>query len=101
VSDDGKLTGPETEEERRVRAQVHRWMGMGAALLTLVAVGVAIYRLNATQAEVGMPVGEAMRVMLSGLPWVLAVIALGVVFSLGTTRLMLGIEKLVKWIRRK
>jgi FtsH-binding integral membrane protein len=101
VSDDGKLTRPETEEERRVRAQVHRWMGMAATILTVVAVGVAIYRLNATQAEVGMPVGEAMRLMLSGLPWVLAIIALGVLFSLGTTRLMMGLERVVRWVRRK
>lgn len=105
MSEDRKLTDPETEEERQMRAKVHRWMGMAATLLTLVAVGVAIYRLNVTlsqnQAEVGITLGESMKIMFSALPWVLLVIALGVLFSMGTTRIMLGLEKVVGWMKGK
>lgn len=101
MSDEQKLTREEQEEERRVKASVHRWMGVSATLLTVVAIIVAIYRLGATQTEVGLPLGEMMKIMFGALPWVLAVIAVGVLFSMGTTRIMLGLEKLVNLIRGK
>lgn len=105
MSDDRQVTKAELEAERRMRAQVHRWMGMSAALLTVVAVGVAIYRLNVTLAQagadVGISMGESMGIMFGALPWVLLIIALGVAFSMGTTRIMLGLEKLWNLVRGK
>lgn len=105
MSDGRRLTREEQEEERRQRAAVHRWMGISALVLTLVAVVVAIWRLNVSLAEsgaeLGISLGDSMRDMFAALPWVLLVVAVGVVFSLGTTRIMQGAEKLVRLIRGK
>lgn len=105
MSDDRQVTKAELEAERRMRALVHRWMGMSAALLTFVAVGVAIYRLNVTLAqsgaEVGISLGESMRIMVLALPWVLLLIGLGVVLSMGTSRIMVGLEKVWNLFRGK
>ncbi|HWI53040.1 MAG TPA: hypothetical protein VNT01_12950 [Symbiobacteriaceae bacterium] len=105
MSDDRQVTKAELEAERRMRAQVHRWMGMSAALLTIVAVGVAIYRLNVSLAqngaELGISMGESMKDMFAALPWVLLIIAVGVVFSMGTSRIMVGLERLWNLIRGK
>lgn len=103
MSEDRDLFRTESEEERKMRAKVHRWMGMSAALLTLVAIAVAVWRLNVSleQSGLGISLGDSMRDMLGASFWVLVVVAVGVGFSLGTTRLMLGLEKLVRLVRGK
>jgi len=98
-----KPSQEELEAERATRAMVHRLMGMGAALLTVVAVIIAYWRLAATLGGSGleMSFGQAVGIGLSALPWVILVILVGVLFSLGTTRVMLGLEWVWKKIRGK
>ncbi|HWI66506.1 MAG TPA: hypothetical protein VNT75_32150 [Symbiobacteriaceae bacterium] len=101
MSEEGKLTQEELEEERRLKASVHRWLGVLATVLVVVAIGVALYQLSGAQTVWGMTFGEMMRITLGGWTWVAALLVVGLVFSLGTTRIMLGLEKLVNLIRGK
>ncbi|HYF91931.1 MAG TPA: hypothetical protein VD969_06770 [Symbiobacteriaceae bacterium] len=103
MSSDRELT--REEEERQHRAAVHRWLGVAALVLTVVAVVVAVWRLNVSLAEhgaeLGITLGDSMRDMLGALVWVLVLVAIGVLLSLGTTRIMPGVEKLVRLVRGK
>jgi hypothetical protein len=98
-NDDRDLQQAELEAEKELRAKMHRWLGMLAAVLVVVAIGVAIWRLNATlkQSGLGMSLGESLGIGMSSLPWILLVILLGVLFSLGTTRIMMGLD----WLARR
>lgn len=102
MTEDREQELAEQEAERAMRAKVHRWLGMLATLLVVVAVGVAIWRLDASLEEsgLGLGLGESLVDSLRwGLPWVAGVILVGVLFSLGTTRIMLGLEKLWGLVR--
>lgn len=74
-------------------------------MLTVVAIVVAVWRLNASLAQnqeaVGISLGQSLGIMAGALPWVLLVILLGVLFSLGTTRIFLGVEKLYRFVTGK
>ncbi len=99
-----QLTAAELEAaERELRARVHRHMGWLATVLVLIAIVVALWRLNTWIQELGWgySLWEAMGIGATTVPWVLLILGLGVVFSLGTSRLMLGIEKLAELVRRK
>ena len=102
LSDDRKLQQAELEEERRVRAQVHRWLGTLATVLVVVAIGVAVWTLDRSlkQSGLGISLWESLGMGFSALPWVLLIIGLGVVFSLGTTRTMLLLERVVQAVRK-
>lgn len=92
--------GPEeddrTEAEREVSARVHRHMGMTATILVLLAVVVALARMRTM---FGISPWEALGIGSSALPWILGIIGLGVFFSLGTTRIMMGIDWVVRLMR--
>lgn len=88
----------ELEAERELRVRVHRHMGMTAAVLALVAVVVALSRMKVM---FGVSAWEALGIGSTTLPWLLLILGAGVAFSLGTTRLMLGIEWITKRIARK
>lgn len=92
--------GPEeddrTQAEREVSSRVHRHMGMTATVLVLLAVVVALARMRTM---FGISPWEALGIGSSALPWILLIIGLGVFFSLGTTRIMFGIERLVGLFR--
>lgn len=85
----------ELAEERELHARAHKHMGMAAAILGLVAVFVALARMRAI---FGVSPWEALRLGASAMPWVLLILGLGVLFSLGASRMMLGLEWLVKRI---
>jgi hypothetical protein len=99
-NDDRDLQQAELEEEKALRAKMHRWLGMLALLLVVVAIIVAIWRLNVSlkQSGLGISLGESLGIGMSSLPWILVIIGLGVIFSLGTTRVMLGLDRLVRWV---
>lgn len=84
----------ELEAERELKARVHRHMGMTAAILAIVAVIVALSRM---QAMFGISAWEALGIGSTTLPWLLLILGAGVAFSMGTTRLMTGLE----WVVRK
>lgn len=103
MSEQRDLEEQELEEERALRARMHRWLGMLAALLVVVAIAVAVWRLNATlqQSGLGISLWDSLGIGMSTLPWVVLIIVLGIVFSLGTTRIMLGLERLWRLITGK
>lgn len=86
------------EAVKRLNAKVHRHMGMTAAVLGLVAAGVALYLLSS---RMGISPWWALADAMPAFLVVLAILGLGVVFSLGTSRLAWGIELLVKRIKQK
>lgn len=89
------------EEERALRARVHRWFGVAATVLVILAVVVAVWRLNVTlkQSGLGLGFGESLwGAILWGLPWVIGIIVVGVVFSMGTTRIMLLLDRFYRRI---
>lgn len=88
----------ESEAERALRARVHRHMGMTAAILAIGAVIVALARMRTM---FGVSPWEALGIGTTTLPWLLLILGAGVVFSLGTTRLMFGIEKLLTLLKGK
>lgn len=98
---DSRLEAEELEAERKLRASVHRWMGTIASLLVLAAIGVAFYRITALNGENMVEVGAWQALKASGplFAIVLVILGLGVLFSMGTTRVMLGLEKLVNRIK--
>jgi hypothetical protein len=93
----------ELQEERELRARVHRHLGMLATILVFVAIGVALYRIPAMFGplfgEKGISPWEALGIGATAIPWVLGIFALGVIFSLGTTRLMTGLAWIVNRVR--
>lgn len=100
MSNDRELQA-ELEEERILRAKVHRWLGVLATVLVLVAIGVAIWALDRSlkQSGLGYSLWESLGFGFSALPWVLLILGLGVVFSLGTTRTLLLLERAVNAIK--
>jgi hypothetical protein len=91
----------ELEEERKLRARVHRWFGVAATVLVVLAIVVAVWRLNVTlgQSGLGLGFGESLGgAILWGLPWVVGIILVGVLFSMGTTRIMLLLDKFYRKI---
>jgi hypothetical protein len=79
---------------RAINNKVHRHMGMSAAILGLIAMIVALIRIPAM---FGVSVGETFGILGMWVPLLLVIVGLGVLFSLGTTRLMLSGE----WLLRK
>lgn len=88
----------ETEAERALRARVHRHLGWVATLLVLVAIAVALGRMRTM---FGVSPWEALGIGATTLPWIIGILVLGVVFSLGTSRMMLGLEKVLSWFKGK
>jgi hypothetical protein len=86
------------EAVKELNARVHRHMGMTAAVLGLIATGVALWRLSAVM---GVSPLEALGGAMPLFTICLVILGLGVVFSLGTSRVAWGIEKLVEWARKK
>lgn len=86
------------ETVRQLNAKVHRHMGMTAAVLGLVAAGVGLWLLSS---RLGISPWAALKDAMPAFFVVLVILGLGVVFSLGTSRLAWGIERLVKRIRKK
>lgn len=87
-----------TEAEKAFRAKVHRHMGMTAAILGLIAAGVGFWSIGRVFGfSPWAALAEAMPLFLI----CLAILGLGVVFSLGTSRVALGIERLVTRKNRK
>lgn len=84
------------EAERELSARMHKYFGWLSTVLVLVAVVVALSRMRAM---FGVSPWEALGIGSTGLPWVLLILGLGVVFSMGTTRLMLFLEWVVKRIK--
>jgi len=102
LSNERELRQAELEEERLLRAKVHRWLGVLATVLVLVAVGVAIGTLDRSlkASGLGYSLWESLGFGFSALPWVLLILGLGVVFSLGTTRTLQLLERGVHAIKR-
>lgn len=84
------------EQERKLRAKLHRYMGTLAAVLGVVAAIVALARM---ETMFGVSPWEALGIGSTGMPWVILILGLGVLFSMGTSRIAIGIEWLVKRIR--
>ncbi len=91
----------ELEEERKLRARVHRWFGVAATVLVVLAIIVAVWRLNVTlqQSGLGLGFGASLGNAIAwGLPWVIGIILVGVLFSMGTTRIMGLLDKFYRKI---
>lgn len=86
------------ERDRQLNARAHRVLGMTATILVVLAILVALARMR-TMFQVSP--WEALGLGASGMPWVLAIIGLGVVFSLGTTRIMGAVAWVVNRVRGK
>lgn len=86
------------EAVKRMNARVHRHMGMTAAVLGLVAAGVALWLLSS---RMGISPWEALGGAMPLFVICLVILGLGVVFSLGTSRIAYGIEKLVERTKKK
>lgn len=96
------LLAEQLEEERQLRAWMHRMFGVAATVLVLVAIGVAIWRMDAMFGQTfGISTGEALGIGATTIPWVLLILGLGVLFSMGTTRIAMGIEWVFKRIAGK
>lgn len=94
----------ELEAERELRAKVHRWLGTLAAVLVVVAIGVALTRMRATTSHLvpeGYSPWEALGIGATTIPWVLLIVLLGVIFSMGTTRLMMLLHWIVDKVKGK
>ncbi len=88
----------ELEAERVLKARVHRHMGMTAAVLAVGAVIVALARMKTM---FGISAWEALGIGSSTLPWLLGILVAAVVLSMGTTRLMTGVERVVRKLTGK
>lgn len=86
------------EAVKRLNAKVHRHMGMTAAVLGLVAAGVALYLLSS---RLGISPWAALADAMPGFFVILVILGLGVLFSLGTSRIAWGVERLVKRIKKR
>jgi hypothetical protein len=104
MADTERERGPaEQELQRKLQARLHAQLGKLATVLVLIAVGVAIWRLDTSLKESGLgySLWESLGSGASAMPAVLLILGLGVIFSLGTTRIMLLAEKLYHRIRGK
>lgn len=86
------------ERVRELNARVHRHMGMTAAILSIIAAIVGFWLLSS---RVGISPWTALREAGPLFLIVLVILGLGVVFSLGTSRLAYGIELLIKRYKKK
>lgn len=86
------------ERQRKLNARAHRQLGMTATLLVVLAVVVALARMRTMFA---VSPWEALGLGASGMPWILAILALGVVFSLGTSRIMGAVAWVIARVRGK
>lgn len=68
--------------EAKLKAAVHRQLGMIATLLVLVAVGVALWRM---EAMFGVSAWEALGLGGGAFLWVLVILGLGAVFGFATS----------------
>jgi len=83
--------------EKAAKARFHRVTGTLATVLVLVAVVVALWRM---QTIFGVSAWEALGIGATTLPWIVGVLLLAVVFSMGTTRAMLVVEAIYKRLGR-
>lgn len=88
----------EDEADRKLRARVHRHMGMSAAVLGVIAAIVGLWWISKV---FGVSPWTAVKEAIPLFLIVLVILGLGVVFSLGTSRLAYGIELLVKRYKKK
>ncbi len=86
------------EAVKKLNARVHKHMGMTAAVLGLIAAGVALWRLSSVM---GVSPLEALGGAMPLFFIVLVILGIGVLFSLGTSRVAYAIEKLVKRMQKK
>ncbi|MFZ5813887.1 MAG: hypothetical protein ACOY93_01110 [Bacillota bacterium] len=86
------------EAVRQLNYKVHRHMGMTAAVLGLIAAGVAFWRLSSVM---GISPWEALSGAMPLFGLILVILLLGVIFSLGTSRLAWGIEKLIERAKKR
>jgi hypothetical protein len=76
-----ELLKAQLEAEQRLRAAVHRQLGMLAALLCLVAAVVALWRLEVN----GISAWHALKLGGGAYPWVLLILGVGVLFGVATS----------------
>ncbi|MFZ5823950.1 MAG: hypothetical protein ACOY94_06435 [Bacillota bacterium] len=86
------------ERVRELNNRVHRHMGMTAAVLGIIAAIVGFWLLSS---RLGISPWTALKEAGPLFLIVLVILGLGVVFSLGTSRLAYGIELLVKRYKKK
>ena len=70
-------------------------------MLVVLAIIVAVWRLNVTlqQSGLGLGFGASLGNAIAwGLPWVIGIILVGVLFSMGTTRIMGLLDKFYRKI---
>ncbi|MDB4894084.1 MAG: hypothetical protein JWN15_346 [Firmicutes bacterium] len=82
--------------EKELNARVHKHMGMSAAVLGLVATIVALIRIPAM---FGVSVGQTFGILGMWIPVVFVILAVGALASVGTTRLLQGVEWVVNLFR--
>ena len=82
--------------EKELNARVHKHMGMSAAILGLVATVVALIRIPKM---FGVSVGETFGILGMWIPLVFVILAVGALASLGTTRLLIGVDWVVNLFR--
>lgn len=91
----------EREFDERVRAlntRVHKHMGMTAAILGIIAAIIGFWLLSS---RMGISPWTALKEAGPLFLVVLVILGLGVLFSLGTSRIAYGIELLVKRYKKK
>lgn|GEM_PF-3343554 len=86
------------EAVKRMNARVHKHMGMTAAVLGLIAAGVALWRLSAV---LGVSPLEALGGAMPLFLLCLIILAIGALFSFGTSRVAFAVERLVKRLQKK
>lgn len=84
--------------EKELNARVHKHMGMSAAILGLIAMIVALVRIPAM---FGISVGQTFGILGMWIPLLLGILAVGALASVGTTRLVRGVEWIVNLFRGK
>jgi hypothetical protein len=88
----------ELEAERKLKSRVHRHMGMTAAVLGIVATFVALARMRSM---FGISPWEALGIGAGAMPWVVAILVAIVLLSMGTSRLLLAVNRISRWLTRK
>jgi hypothetical protein len=73
-----ELLKAQLEAEAKLKAAVHRQLGMIATLLVLVAIGVALWRM---EAMFGVSAWYALGLGGRAFPWVLLILGLGALFG--------------------
>lgn len=70
----------EREAERELNARMHRYFGVAATVMVVIALVVAMARMKAM---FGVSPLQALGLGATGLPWVLLILGAGVAFSFG------------------